>query len=510
MQYLGHVVSSEGVATEPNKTSAVEDWPTPTITKQVLSFLGFVGYYRRFILGFSKVAAPLHALLRGTKGQGSMPIKWFPECQEAFDKLKRALISAPVLAYADFTKPFRVYVDASLEGLGAVLSQEQNNKERVIAYASRSLSPTERNDQNYSSFKLELLGLKWAATEKFKDYLWGATFTVYTDNNPLVHLDTAKLGATEQRWVAQLANYTFDIKYRPGSNNQNGVEDRLRLVDGTLIRRIQAPDTGLWCEQLVITNTHSETVLREYHQALGHAGKEKVLSVLRRRFYWPNMTTEVKNWTEVCPTCIVSKPGPEIRAPLQSIKTSYPFEVVGLDYLSLGRPADPFPYILVIYDLFSRYALAVPTRDQTAVTTVKALTSTLFQSFGCPERILTDQGAAFESSLMHQLYEMYGCAKSRTTPYHPQGNGSCERFNQTLLRLLGSLEEGTRHQWHLKLPALVHAYNNSVHRGDTPLCGVWETCPSSSGLHAWCMSSSTQGRTGGLGRSASPHPAGSL
>ena len=102
-----------------------------------------------------------------------------------------------------------------------MLAQVQGDKERVIAYASRSLHPGERNDQNYSSFKLEFLGLKWAIIDKFKDYLWGVKFHVFTDNRPLVHLQTANLGATEQRWAAQLANYDFTIHYRPGTSNQN-------------------------------------------------------------------------------------------------------------------------------------------------------------------------------------------------------------------------------------------------------------------------------------------------
>ncbi|XP_042559955.1 uncharacterized protein LOC122128976 [Clupea harengus] len=111
--------------------------------------------------------------------------------------------------------------DASNRGLGAVLAQVQGGKERVIAFASRSLHPTERNDSNYSSFKLEFLALKWAITEKFAEYLTPAPFVVYTDNNPLVHLNSAKLGSHEQRWAARLAGFQFEIKYRPGRNNQS-------------------------------------------------------------------------------------------------------------------------------------------------------------------------------------------------------------------------------------------------------------------------------------------------
>ena len=196
-------------------------WPIPTSVKEVRSFLGFAGYYRRFVSGFSKVAGPLNSLLQGTGSTKTAGITWTPACQAAFEGLKGALLQAPVLAFADFNAPFRLYTDASLQGLGAVLAQVQEGKERVIAYASHSLHPPERNDQNYSSFKLEFLALKWAVTEKFKDYLWGAVFKVYTDNRPLTHLQSATLGATEQRWAAQLANFNFELCYRPGSTNQN-------------------------------------------------------------------------------------------------------------------------------------------------------------------------------------------------------------------------------------------------------------------------------------------------
>ncbi len=127
--------------------------------------------------------------------------------------MKEKLTSAPVLGFADFTAPFILETDASNQGLGAVLLQQQEGKKRVISYASRRLRNAERNDKNYSSMKLELLSLKWAVTEKFRSYLLGSKFTVITDNNPLCHLNTAKLGALEQRWVAQLAAFDFDVQY---------------------------------------------------------------------------------------------------------------------------------------------------------------------------------------------------------------------------------------------------------------------------------------------------------
>lgn len=101
------------------------------------------------------------------------------------------------------------------------MAQVQDGRERVIAYASCSLQPTKQNDANSSLFKLELLALKWEAAEQFRDYRTGAKFTVFTDNNPVAHLQTARLGAVEQRWVAQLSSFDYNIKYRSGKSNVN-------------------------------------------------------------------------------------------------------------------------------------------------------------------------------------------------------------------------------------------------------------------------------------------------
>ena len=145
---------------------------------------------------------------------------WSKECQEGFDALKHALTTAPVLAYPDYTQPFILETDASLKGLGAVLSQKGKDGEvRVIAYASRSLRPSERSMRDYSSAKIELMALKWSVCEKFKDYLLGSKFTVFTDNNPLVYVKTSKLGAAQIRWLSELALIDFDIVYQTGRSN---------------------------------------------------------------------------------------------------------------------------------------------------------------------------------------------------------------------------------------------------------------------------------------------------
>ena len=197
------------------------------------SFLGFVGYYRRFIKGFSKIAKPLYAFTKGLESQSKRVaqgtiVTWGEEEQRAFDQLKQACITAPILGYPDYELPFILHTDSSTEGLGAVLYQKQQGGTKEIAYASRALS---KSETNYAPHKLEFLALKWAVTEKFKEYLYGSNvFEAYTDNNPLTYiLTSAKLDACGQRWVAELANYNFNLHYKPGSTNVDA--DRLSRIE---------------------------------------------------------------------------------------------------------------------------------------------------------------------------------------------------------------------------------------------------------------------------------------
>ena len=214
MTYLGHVVSKEGIHTDPIKIDAVRNWPVPRCTKDVRKFVGFTGHYRRFIKVYAAIARPLNDLLIGhptgpkakkKKAEKQTPFIWEEAQHAAFENIISNLTNPPILANADFSFPFELHTDASLSGLGAVLYQTQDGKKRVVAYASRSLKQAEKN---YPAHKLEFLALKWAVVEKFHDYLYGSKFEAITDNNPLTYiLTTAKLDATGQRWVASLSNY---------------------------------------------------------------------------------------------------------------------------------------------------------------------------------------------------------------------------------------------------------------------------------------------------------------
>ena len=174
------------------------------------------------------MAKPLYKLISGENAARKQNlIKWDLECQEAFDKLKESSTTTPILAFANFGKPFKLHIDVSFLGLGAVLYQVQDGIEKVISYASQSFT---KSEAKYPVHKLEFLCLKWVITDPFHEYLYGNTFDVYTDNNPLTYiLTTAKLDAMGHRWITGLANYNFHIHYK--SERSNVEADALSRID---------------------------------------------------------------------------------------------------------------------------------------------------------------------------------------------------------------------------------------------------------------------------------------
>lgn len=238
VKFLGHIIDEKGVATDPGKVQAItamtevdlmmEDGVTPS-ERKIKSFLGMVMYYQRFIPNCSSIAKPLFSLTAAATGKTNArrathfrrlsSTDWTQEQSKAFNQLKAALLSSVVLAHPDFSRPFVLSTDASLDGLGAVISQvpEGESKARPIAFASKSLS---RAQTKYPAHRLEFLALKWSVCDKFSHWLKGHSFIVWTDNNPLTYILTKpKLDACEQRWVSKLAPYNFSIQYIPGSKN---------------------------------------------------------------------------------------------------------------------------------------------------------------------------------------------------------------------------------------------------------------------------------------------------
>ena len=595
VEYLGHKISKDGIATADDKVKTIRDWPTPQNPSELLTFVSMCGYYRRFIHNFTQRTLCLYRLINADPNKGRkkkpfrkwnskdpVPWEWTPECEAAFLDLKGALTSSPILGFADFNLDFTVETDASYNGLGAVLSQWQDGRQRVIAYASRALKGAEKNHVKYSSMKLELLALKWAVTEKFRDYLIGRKFLILTDNNPLKFImTTAKLKAVEQKWVSELSRFNFEVKYRSGKKNGNAdalsrkphpedtdsdedmdIEDvaavmgltllpddlrqaiscpitasmsqlsadkigssifptltrpelsqlqhedpvisrvinifqthgasldvgkfqgekkdvktilrqssKLQLQNGVLQRKIVDPKSQEEIVQIVLPQCLRDEILESLHDNTGHQGVERTESLVRQRCYWPRLHEDVKKWISNCTRCTLAKPPcREIRTPMKSITATRPLEVVSIDFTLLEPASNGMENVLVITDVFSKFCVAVPTRNQKASTTAKVLVQEWFLKFGPVEKIHSDQGRNFQSKLVKELYKLYGIESSRTTPYYPKGNAQCERFNRSLHHLLCTMSPEKKKKWPEHLPMVVAYYNSTPHAttGFTP------------------------------------------
>ena len=584
--YLGRRVSEDGYVMDEDSIAAVRDLTKKNFSTvgEVRQLLGLLSYHRRHVQDFATIAKPLTDLLlcqeptvkvmKDGKTTNVVPSKskimWEQQHQEALEKLVHLVTTAPILAYPDYEKEFFIHTDASAHGLGAILYQKHGEANRVVAYASRTLKPSEKN---YHSSKLEFLAMKWAVTDKFRPYLaYADQFKVFTDNNPLLFvMGLNKPNATVQRWISELAEYGFTIHYRPGLVNKDAdclsrlpleidqykelckekislntfeelvaalqvkegeeshhsatyhhftpnqspeacvaslavgagidpiinikqdqlqdpyigpvieimegreapqrerlsnmskllLKERKRLnfdPDGVLRRKCQTVN------QIVLPLKHRDLIYKSLHDDMGHLGPERVLQLARCRVFWPRMQADVEEYTQKRCRCLIQKKTRQQHvAPLVSIHSSAPMELVAIDFLHLEKSSGGYEYILLIVDHFTRYAQAFPTKNKSALTAAKRLFDDFILRFGLPTRIMHDQGREFENKLFTELEQFCGMVKSRTTPYHPQTNGTCERMNSTLLQMLRTLSESDKPRWHEHVNKLVSAYNATAH-----------------------------------------------
>ncbi|KAL0204538.1 hypothetical protein M9458_002556, partial [Cirrhinus mrigala] len=489
VHFLGYFISSAGVRMDQRKVDAVLSWPQPDTIKQLQRFLGFANFYRRFVQGYSLLAAPLTSLLRGKPKK----LCWTTEATNAFLAMKEAFCSAPLLRHPNPKSRFVVEVDAATLGVGAVLSQWHGNPPVLhpCAYFSRKLSPAE---QNYDVGNRELLAIK-LALEEWRHWLEGANhpFEVITDHKNLQYLREAKrLNPRQARWALFFTRFNFTLTYRPGHRN----------VKADALSRIHSPDPVQDQPEPILPpavfvapiqwdlEAQIEDANRQHPAPLGgpegrlfvpaelrvplldwihtspgsgHPGSNRTLSLVRQRYWWPQLHQEVARYVQGCSVCATSSTPRKLpEGKLQPLTIpNRPWSHIGVDFATDLPLSEGNTTILVVVDRFSKSVKLIPLKGlPTAFETAQALFLNVFRHFGLPEDIISDRGPQFISRVWRGFFRLLGVNVSLSSGYHPQSNGQTERKIQEVGRYLRAYCQDNQERWCQYLPWAEYAQNS--------------------------------------------------
>ncbi|SPC65346.1 uncharacterized protein UHOD_11060 [Ustilago sp. UG-2017b] len=533
-EFLGFVVSDQGVSMDPSKTEVITNWPVPKSVHDVQVFLGFCNFYRKFIPQYSRTAYPLTQLLR--KEAQSAPFAWNNEAQHAFEQLRSAFGTDTILHHFDPTRPIIVETDASDFAVAAVLSQSFDQGTRhPIAFFSKKLDLAQLN---YPIFDKEMFAIV-AAFKHWRQYLEGAKFQVQvlTDHRSLEYFTTTKqLNHRQARWSELLADFDFVIQYRPGA--QAGLPDTLtrrsdmRPMDkGPSLMQEHNPNnfqallkphqlrlaaTGILTVKSDITDkirdalssdswtsalleqahlgspplgfainsmnllTYRDSVCvpdvdnlrllivqdRHNSPSVGHPGRRKTLSLVRRSFFWPGMSKFVHTFVGSCETCrhikaVRHKPYGHLKSlPVPP----HPWSSISMDLIEQLPPSSDFTAILVVVDCLTKMATFVPTTNTLdAPELAKLFLRHVYSKHGLPTSIVSDRGSEFTSHFWRSLSALLGIENHFSSAYHPQSDGQTERVNQVLEQNLRGYSNHLQTNWSDLLPLAEFSYNNAEH-----------------------------------------------
>jgi len=511
VKILGHYVSNEGIEVNPEKIECIKALQPPRTIRDLRAFVGLASYYRKFVPFFSKIAKPLTSLT-----QLESDLKWGEEQQEAFSKLKELLCSAPILRHFDPKLPSKIHCDSSAYGLGAALVQTENNRDRVVAYASRGLNKAE---QNYSTIQREFLALLFAL-QKFRQYVYGVKFTVVTDHCPLTGLKFAKDASSGKlhRWAVRLSEFDFTVEYKKGKKHSDAdglsrlprtddmveppefnikepdcplefpilhLEKRdMKILqeEDTFCKKLLQPngltakfqilkgilhETSLGTPRLVIPASMRKEILREYHTIpmAAHRGFYGTYGKIRPCYYWPKMKSSIYAFIRNCEGC---QTGKRPYRPPQGLLQPMPIPDTPHSFLAIDF-AGPLPlteagnrYYIIAICMLTRYVTTEATPDQTSATAAKFLLNNIITKFGPPAVMLSDRGKSFMSKSLKTMLSLMGVKQRFTSAYHPQTNGLCERQNSTIktgLRIY--LSRNHQEDWDKYLQQITWAINTT-------------------------------------------------
>lgn len=504
LKYLGFVVDKDGLRTDPEKVDVVLNYPKPRTYRDMKRFLGLTSWYRKFIKNFAEIAAPLHDLTAGKSKYNVL--KWTADSEHAFNELKNCLVSAPVLATPDFNKPFSIHCDASNFAIGAVLTQEIDNEPHPIAYISRKLRGAE---VNYHTTEKECLAVVFAL-DKFRAYIEGYKFKVYTDHNALIWLfKKENLESRLARWVAKISQHDFETFYTKGKSNivpdalsripeinlisfdvQPQDEWYLKMLSKVALNPVRfknwkIDDGKLYIHfeprnqrkpliswKLVVPNSARMNVLNECHDdpKSGHFGVFKSKERVLQRYYWPGVSIDVAKYVKGCLRCKATKtscqPKQGLMGKFKSV--SQPWQMIALDLMG------PFPrstcgntMLLVICDWFTKFVVLQPMRQATSKKVADILEKKVLLEYGIPQIIIADNGQQFRGNEFKKLLKKYEIEKMwYNSRYTPQNNFT-ERANKTIGNALRAYVGENHKKWDAELHNIQVALRTAVSEATT-------------------------------------------
>ncbi|GFV19659.1 transposon Tf2-6 polyprotein [Trichonephila clavipes] len=492
IEFLGHIVESGTIKPSPTKTLAVRKFPEPTTIKQVQSFLGLTGYFRKYIKDYSKIAKPLSDLTR----KENLFVFGIQQ-KEAFEKLKKIMSEGPILHLYKYGRKTELHTDACKQGYGAILLQEaEDGKLHPVYYMSKKTNTAE---EKYDSYELEVLAII-NALKKFRVYLLGQPFKIVTDCSAFQKtMQKKELITRIARWALQLEEFDYEIEHRAGSRmkhvdslsrypvmmvcndtltsklkNAQEEDDNIQTLK-SLLEKQESEEfferNGILYKylngrELIVTPKAMQAELIKLIHENGHFSVGKTEEIVKQEFFIPNLSNVVKKVIINCVPCILAnkKIGKKEGFLNPISKESIPLSTYHVDFIGpLPSTNKSYQHIFTVVDAFTKFTWLYPVKTVSAESVLEKLKQQQ-KTFGNPIRIISDRGSAFTSKLFNDYCDEENIQHLQIATGVPRGNGQVERIHRTLIPVLTKLSLDDSTKWYKYVDRLQRILNSTISR----------------------------------------------